>query len=112
VLDRFREAGYLDDAKFARSVVRRRAPTRGPQAIASELYSLGIDRAVADEALSAFAPEHQLAMAVRMVERMYVRTAGGQTDLKDRIGARLARRGFPSAIVRAACRAVLDDPSD
>jgi len=112
VLARFREAGWLDDAKFAQSVVRRRAPTRGPQAIASELHALGIDRAVAEEALSAFAPDRQLAMAIRMVERMYVRTAGAQADLRARIGARLARRGFPTAIVRAACRAVLDDPND
>jgi len=112
VLARFREAGWLDDAKFAQSVVRRRAPTRGPQAIASELHALGIDRAVADEALAAFAPDRQLAMAIQMVERMYARSAGAQADLKARIGARLARRGFPTAIVRAACRAVLDDPND
>jgi len=67
---------------------------------------------VADEALGAFAPDRQLAMAIQTVERMYARSAGAQADLKARIGARLARRGFPTAIVRAACRAVLDDPND
>lgn len=114
VLDRFREAGYLDDAKFARSVVRRRASARGPRAIASELAALGIDRAAADAALAEFGPDEQLRSAIRLAERVYARRDSDQPlayrDLLDLVGPKLLRRGFPETIVRQACRTVLDNP--
>ncbi|HEY3196320.1 MAG TPA: regulatory protein RecX [Candidatus Dormibacteraeota bacterium] len=112
VLDRFRDAGYLDDAKFARSVVRRRASGRGPRAIAAELAALGIDRAAAAAALAEFGPEEQLRSAIHLAERLYARLASdrqlGYRDLLDHVGPKLLRRGFPETIVRQACRTVLE----
>lgn len=111
VLDRFRENGYLDDPKFARSVVRRRSSARGPLAIAAELAALGIDRAAADAALAEFGSEQQLRSAIRLAERLYVRLPGypspGYSEVLERIGPKLMRRGFPSGVARQACLAVL-----
>jgi len=101
-----------DDLKFARSYVRMRAKTRGPLAIAAELAARGVDRRLIETALAAYPETEQVQNAERMAVRMYGRVQGGEGDRADRIGARLARRGFPASIVRAACRAALDDPSD
>ena len=101
-----------DDLKFARSYVRMRAPTRGPLAISAELAARGVDRQKIEIALEAYPEPDQLRNAVRIAVRMYGRLPGGESDLAGRIGARLARRGFSTSIVRAACRAALDDPND
>ncbi len=111
VLDHFREAGYQDDARFARGVVRRRSSARGPRAIAAELAALGVDRAATDAALEEFGPEEQLRSATRLAERMYDRhrlqPLTTERAVVDWLGPKLLRRGFSETIVRQACRAVL-----
>ena len=101
-----------DDLKFARSYVRMRSATRGPLAISAELAARGVDRQKIETALEGYPEPEQLRNAIRIAVRMYDGLPGGESDLADRIGARLARRGFPTSIVRAACRAALDDPND
>ena len=101
-----------DDLKFARSYVRMRALTRGPLAISAELSARGVDRHKIEAALATYPEPEQLRNATRIAVRMYARIRGGESDLADRIGARLARRGFSTSIVRAACRAALDDLND
>ena len=105
-LARVTELGYLDDAAFARGLVRRRSSTRGPMALAAELWSKGIDRAGAAAALAVFDPDAQLAAATRLAERLRGgRSLEGYRELLDRVGPKLMRRGFSSGVVREACRA-------
>jgi regulatory protein len=103
------DAYGLDDQKFARSYVRVRSRTRGPMAIAGELAARGIDRAAIEVALAEFGAAEQLRAATILAMRLSHRE---HEDLDyrrmlDKIGTKLARRGFPTTIVRAACHAVV-----
>ncbi len=105
---RLTEMGYLDDAAFAQGLVRRRSATRGSLAVAAELTAKGIDRQGKAEALAELDAESQLASATLLAERMCPRGAEiGYPEMLDRVGVKLQRRGFPTDIARAACRAVL-----
>jgi regulatory protein len=107
-LARLTDMGYLDDAAFARGLVRSRSTTRGPLAVAAELAAKGIDRQGAALALADLDEESQLASATLLAKRMCPRGADlGNREMLDRVGVKLLRRGFPAGIVRAACRAVL-----
>ena len=107
-LRRLTELGYVDDAAYARGLVRRRSVARGPLALAAELSAKGIDRAGIAEALQDVDEESQLAAATRLAERLYAeKPLPGYQEMLDRIGSKLIRRGFSSSVVRAACRAVL-----
>jgi regulatory protein len=108
---RLLELGYLDDASFARGLVRRRASLRGPLALSAELAVRGVDRAQADEAIAAFDPEAQIASATRLAERLYAKAAPmSYRELLDRVGSKLSRRGFSTTVVRAACRNLMSAP--
>jgi regulatory protein len=100
--------GYLDDAAFARGLVRRRSASRGSLALSAELAARGIDREGSAAALAELDASSQLAAATRLAERLYAsKPSAGYRETLDTIGAKLARRGFPAGVVRAACRAVL-----
>lgn len=105
---RLTEIGYLDDAAFARGLVRRRSQTRGSLALAGELAGKGIDRAGTAVALAGLDQDAELAAATRLAERLYAaKPSPGYREMLGSVGAKLARRGFPADVVRAACRAVL-----
>jgi regulatory protein len=107
-LERLTELGYVDDAVFARGLVRQRSGARGPLALAAELSAKGIDRAGIADALEGLDEESQLAAATRLAERLYAeKPLPGYREMLDRIGSKLIRRGFAPGVVRAACRAVL-----
>jgi regulatory protein len=112
-LARLAGMGYLDDAAFAGGLVRRRSAGRGPLALSAELARSGVDRATADAALELLTPEAQLEAARRLAKRLYVSTPpSAYRDMRDRIGAKLLRRGFGMAIARAAVDAALAGTSD
>jgi regulatory protein len=112
-LGRLAELGYLDDAAFARALVRRRSGSRGPSALAAELSAKGISREGVSAALAGLDSSEQLAAATRLAERMYAeRPVTGYREMLDRIGSKLLRRGYSGAIVREACRAVLAGAAD
>ena len=99
----------MDDQAFARAYVRRRSSAKGPLAIAAELAARGIDRAATAAALAEFGAAEQLRAATTLAVRL---SPGVPEDLDyrqmlDKIGAKLLRRGFPTTIARAACRAVV-----
>ncbi len=107
-LVRLVERGYLDDASFARGLVRQRGATRGPLALSAELAAKGVDRARADAALAEFGPEAQLLSATRLAERLHARRpVTSYREMLDRVGSKLLRRGFSATVVRAACRSAL-----
>jgi regulatory protein len=106
-LTRLAELGYLDDAAFARGLVRRRGGGRGPLALAAELAAKGVRREEAQAALAGYEPAAQLEAATRLAERLNAaRPAAGYRELLDGIGVKLLRRGFSANVVRAACQAV------
>jgi regulatory protein len=112
-LARLTEMNYLDDAAFARGLVRRRSGTRGYRALSAELAAKGISREEIAASLSTLEAADELAAATRIAERLYAeKPSPGYRETLERIGARLARRGFPGDVVRAACRAVLAGTSD
>ena len=105
---RLEELGYLDDQSFARSYVRRRGPMRGPRALSAELAARGVDRAQVDVAMDDFGAAEQLAVAIRIAERLYARKPlRGRREILDGIGSKLVKRGFSTAVARAACMSVL-----
>ena len=101
-LARLRERGYLDDAAYARALVRRRAESRGARAIGAELFAKGIGREVAGVALASLDREAELEAAERLVRRFGRGLAGN--ELLQSVGPKLLRRGFAPHLVREACR--------
>ncbi|TME17698.1 MAG: regulatory protein RecX [Chloroflexi bacterium] len=101
-LARLRERGYLDDAAYARALVRRRAESRGARAIGAELFAKGIGREVAGVALAGLDREAELEAAERLVRRFGRGLAGN--ELLQSVGPKLLRRGFAPNLVREACR--------
>jgi regulatory protein len=112
-MERLAELGYLDDAAFARGLVRRRSAGRGPRALAAELAAKGIDRPGIAAALATNDATDQLEAATRLAERLYAdKPLPGYRETLNRIGAKLVRRGFSMEVARAACRAVLTGDVD
>lgn len=109
-LARLGELGYLDDAAFAASHVRRRSATLGPLALSAELAARGVDRHVSGRALAGFDHTAQVASATRLAERLcgHMRPAG-YGELLDSVGSKLLRRGFSPGVAREACWAVWAD---
>ena len=98
--------GYLDDEAFARSLVERRAPSRGRLAVAAELAERGVDRDVAGAALAGLTDRAQLVAAARIARRVMAGRDSGLEEVLRIAGPRLGRRGFSSQVIVAACREV------
>ena len=104
-LARLVELGYVDDRSFADGYIRRRSGSLGPLALSAELAARGVDRSVADLALTAVDFEAQLESATRLPERLCARNRPpGYRELLDSVGPKLLRRGFSLSIAREACR--------
>ncbi|HVH65732.1 MAG TPA: regulatory protein RecX [Candidatus Acidoferrum sp.] len=104
-LDLAQQHGYLDDAEYAASIVRRRSATRGHGLIAQELRAKGIDDGEAESALAQVEPEAELDRALAMGRKMLAskRLADGNALLAF-LAPRLARRGFRHGMVYRVCR--------
>lgn len=97
-LDRCVEVGYLDDLAYARALVGRRSQSRGSAAIASELAAKGIGREVAQHLL-ADREEAEVDAAARLLAGLNTAAAD-----RNRISAKLQRRGFSPQVIRRAWR--------
>ena len=107
VLDRFTEVGLIDDAEYARMVVRTRHAERGlsRRAIAVELRRRGIDDELAGDALEQVDADDEESAARTLVRRKLASTSGaGRADAvaADVRGART--QGIPTG-ARGAARA-------
>ena len=108
VLARLAERRYLDDSEFARELVSRRSRGRGGAAIAAELATKGVARAVAQAAVAAIDPEVEIEAAAAFARGWLPRAEpGSMRSLLEIAGPRLARRGYGPAVVREACRRAL-----
>jgi regulatory protein len=117
VIERLREYGYLDDARFAHSYASLRVQQRpvGRQKLQRDLWMKKVDKKTADEALDlvfAATPEEQ--MIDRTIEKR-IRLRGRPTTRADakKLFDHLLRQGFAfelvSEKVRAASKGEVDD---
>ena len=118
VLDRFTEVGLIDDAEFARMLVRTRHAERGlsRRAIAVELRRKGIDDELAGAALEEVDSDDEEAAARALVRRKLAATSSldAQTRAR-RTYAALGRKGYPPGLVSRLVReelAAVDVASD
>lgn len=113
VMARLDAWGYLDDARFAASLVRAKRGERGRFALGRELDARGVDEATREAALAELDEVQQLDAARALLHKHAWRFASGDAG-KDRAKARqlLARRGFEAEIAREALDGVFDAEPD
>lgn len=108
VLDRFVEVGLIDDAEYARMLVRSRRESRAlaRRALAVELRRAGIGPADADAALEGVDDDEELAR--ELLRRRW------RTDVDPRTQARralamLGRKGYSPGLSRRLVAEMVDD---
>jgi regulatory protein len=109
LLDRFEEAGLVDDAAFAQAWVSDRQRSQGlaPRALAQELRRKGVDDQTAREALDRVtAEDHE--QAARALVRRKLRSLSGvdEATAVRRLTGLLARKGYGPGL---AFRVVKDE---
>lgn len=107
VLDRFTEVGLIDDAEYARMLVRTRHAERGlsRRAIAVELRRRGIDDDLAGEALEQVDADDEETAARALVRRKLASTAALDMPTRSRrTFAALGRKGYPPGLVARLVR--------
>jgi len=110
VLDRFTEVGLIDDAEYARMLVRSQRESRGlgRRALAMELRRRGIDDEQAADALTQVDDESEESSARNLVRRRW--RPGLDPDVQARrLLAMLARKGYPSGLSRRVVAEMRDD---
>ena len=110
VLDRFEQVGLVDDAAFARSLVRSRQASRGlaGRALRQELRRTGVADETAAAALAELDPEQELATARALVAKRMPATRGlPQPKRVARLSGMLARKGYPSGLAFQVVREAL-----
>lgn len=102
VLDRFTEAGLIDDDAYAHAWVSSRHRTRGlaPRALAAELTRRGVEGATVAEAVAELDVDTQESTARSLVRRK-LRTMSGLEPMvaRRRLAGMLARKGYSSDLV-------------
>jgi regulatory protein len=110
-LDRAAAAGLLDDRDFALSYAQVKAARgRGPARLLRDLFSMGVDRGVAEEAIAAaWAGDDRERDASLALARKRAAQLGDipRPAKRRRLLAYLARRGFTGSDVRAIVSRVL-----
>ena len=117
VLDRFEEAGLVDDAQFAGLWVegqqRRMKSTR---ALRQELRLKGVDSEVIDEALAETADDADYQAALALAQKKMRSMGGLEPHVRyRRLAGALARRGFAPGLchrVLSEVAVVADDDAD
>ncbi len=110
VLDRFTEVGLVDDAEYARILVRSRQADRGlaRRALGVELRRKGIDDDVAAEALSTVDGDLEERTARDLARRRLTATAGLPREVRvRRVTAMLGRKGYPGGLAHRVVRDIL-----
>ena len=112
-IDRLVRQGLLDDAAYARQVARAKVLGGGVsrRRVVTELRRRGVSAETADEAIDATLSEVDLdeeGAALRAAEKR-MRTLSSLEPIKQRqrLYAYLARRGFPSDVVRRVIASVM-----
>lgn len=107
ILDRFEEAGLINDREFALTVVNSRHRHKGlaKSAIARELREKGIDQPILEEVLADIDSEAELCRAKELAEVRAKRLANLEPEVaKRRLSGYLARKGYSGNIVHTATK--------
>jgi len=111
VLDRFAEVGLIDDAEYARILVRSRHADRGlsRRALGVELRRKGIDDELATAALGTLDVDQEEATARRLAQRRLASTSGLAREVRlRRVVAMLGRKGYSAGLAVRIVRDLLD----
>ena len=107
VLDRFVEAGLIDDRKFAETFVSSRRATRGlsRSALARELVTKGVAPEIIDEVLSELDSENELELATQLARRRIrsMLSLPKETRTRRLVGF-LQRKGYSASVAFTAIR--------
>lgn len=109
VLDRLRDVGLIDDAAFAELAVHSAHRHRGlgRRALRTELRRRGVPSEIADHAVAAVRSEDEEQRARELVQRkLHTSTVRDASALARKLGAMLARKGYPEGL---AWRVVRDE---
>jgi regulatory protein len=112
VLNRFTDAGLIDDAAFARAWVESRHHSRGlsKRSLSAELRRHGVDNDEIREAVEVLDPEQEVATARRLVERKLASSRGRPPEARTRQAAgMLARKGYPPGLAFRLIREVMQE---
>ena len=107
VLDRFTEVGLVDDAEYARMLVRTRHAERGMsrRALGVELRRRGVDDETAAVALEQVEDADEESAARALVRRKLAATAGLDPEVRARrTYAMLGRKGYGPGLVSRLVR--------
>jgi regulatory protein len=111
VLDKFTEAGLIDDAAFAKAWVESRHHGRGlsRRSLSAELRQRGVDNDDIGEAVEIVDPDQEVATARRLVERKLAASSGQPPEVRTRrVASMLARKGYPAGLAFRLIREVLE----
>lgn len=114
-VDKFENAGLVDDEKFADMLVRSRMAEKpvSKRGLACELERKGIDRETAETALEQVSGDDERQAAIDLAMKKARATQGLDYQVrKRRIFGALARRGFSPDQAMFAIRIALDDNDD
>jgi regulatory protein len=111
VLERFAEAGLIDDGAFAQAWVesRHRGRGLGRKALATELRRKGVDDELAAQALASVSTDDEVAAATSLVARRLRSMQGLARDVQTRrLVSMLARKGFGGSLAYRVVNEALD----
>jgi regulatory protein len=112
VLNRFTDAGLIDDAAFARAWVESRHHSRGlsKRSLSAELRRHGVDNDEIRDAVDVLDPEQEVATARRLVERKLASSRNRPPEARVRQAAgMLARKGYPPGLAFRLIREVMQE---
>lgn len=110
VLTRFEDIGLINDAEFARTVVRSKQAERGlaRRALRHELSKRGVSDDDARAALEAVSTEDEMVSARHLVHKKLRSMSGLERDVKvRRLASMLARKGYGPGVAMSVVREVL-----
>ena len=112
VLDRFVEIGLVNDAEYARMLVRSQHADRGlaRRALRSELRKRGIDDELAEAAVGDLSAEQEEDTARSLLGRRLRSMAGLDREVRvRRLSGLLARKGYSPSVIARLLREMVDD---
>jgi regulatory protein len=117
VISKLRDVGLIDDADFARQVVRSKVSSgASKRRVQQELFKRGVARDVADDAVAEVLEDEavdEVAVAERVArQRLPSLASADATTRRRRLYAFLARRGHASETIRKVMDRVLSASSD